>query len=208
MDLPNKGDQQPQPTTPVRQKVEPVIPGAIEVKRPASRRFFGFLFAESPRDLGRKIGREIIVPRLKASFEEAANGFLAGMLWGNSAMRPTQGLMPGTVIRGGTDYRQISSGGVSALDQARQATVTNVVSQSGNYKDLVCATQQHAEILLAAMFDLWNRYRLVSVADLYEAAKMTPQPSDGAYGWTSLEGARIVKVREGFKLELPRPVLI
>jgi len=208
VDLPNK-DQVPTPTAPSRPKVEAVIPGAKAVPRPATRRFLGFLFAESPKELGRKVGRDVIVPRLKQGFEEAFNNFLSGMLWGNAGMRPPQGLIRGTTIGGGTDYRVISSGGqpISSLEMARQQTA-QPITQVGNYKDLVCATQHHAELLLASIMDIHNRYRIVTVADLYEAANMSPQPSDGSYGWTSLEGARITKVREGFKLELPRPILI
>lgn len=208
MDLPNK-DQSPQPTTPARKKIEPVIPGAVATKRPATRRFLGFLFAESPRELGQNVAKNVIVPRLKLGFEEAFNSFLSGMLWGNSGIRPPQGLLRGTTIGGGTDYRVISSGGqpISGLAQARQEQIHTVTSV-GNYRDLVCATEHHAQLLLATIYDIHNQYRIVSVADLYEAANKTPSPGDGNYGWTSLEGARIVKDREGFRLELPRPVLL
>jgi len=209
VDLPNK-DPAPTPTAPSRPKVEAVIPGAVASKRPATRRFLGFLFAESPKDIGKKITDDIIVPRLKLSFFEAFNGFLSGMLWGNSGVTPPQGLMRGTTIHGGTDYRVISSGGqpvISGLTQARQEQVHQVTSV-GAYRDLVCPTQHHAELLLAAIIDIHNQYRMVTVADLYEAANKTPEPGAGNYGWTSVDTARIVKDREGFRLELPRPVLL
>jgi hypothetical protein len=209
MDLPNKDQPNPTSSTAPKKDITPIMGAgtAKPVGRPSTKRFFGFLFAESPRDLGRKIGREIVVPRLKASFEEAANGFLSGMLWGGGN-RPASGIVPGTVIHGGTNYRQISTGAASSLDQARQATVHHSTTSSGNYKDVCCPSQQLAEQLLAKMYDLWNQYRLVTVADLYETAGLTPAPSDNSYGWTSIDGARIVKAREGYVLEMPRPVLI
>lgn len=200
MDLPNKSE----PTIP-KKKIEPIVSGVVQVPRPATRRFFDYLFAESPKALGAKIGRDVIVPRLKAGFEEAANSFLAGMLWGNGS-RPMNNIVQGTVLRaGGTNYHQISSL-PSPQTQAMAANETR--STGGNYKDLVCPTQQHAETLLAGLFDLHNRYRVVTVADLYELASITPAISDGSYGWHSLDGARISKVRDGYLLELPRPVLI
>lgn len=127
------------------------------------------------------------------------------MLWGGGT-RPPSNIVPGTVIHGGTNYRQISSGPVSALQQAQMAT--HQTSSSGNYKDLICPTQQQAEMLLAGLYDYFNRYRMVTVADLYEMASLTPAPSDNSYGWTSLDGARITQAREGFVLQLPRPVLV
>lgn len=200
MDLPDKSV----PTAP-KKEVKQIVSGAVLVPRPATKRFFDYLFAESPKALGRKIGRDVIVPRLKAGFEEAANSFLSGMLWGDSANRPLGTIVKGTVLRGGgVNYHQIG-GSPSLLAQAQQ---TQVNKSSGNYQDMVLPTQQFAEVLLANMYELLNQYRRVAVADLYEAAGITPAISDNSYGWTSLDGARISKVRDGYLLELPRPTLI
>lgn len=203
MDLPNKSvPEQP------KKDIKPVIaPGvAVQVKRPASRRFFDFLFAESPKQLGAKIGRDVIVPRIKAGFEEAANSFLAGMLWGDSANRPMSNIVRNAAMRGGGfNYNGVSVSGGTPMQQAMQASAPR---SSGNYQDLVLPTQQFAEMILANAYDLLNQYRMVAVGDLYEIAGITPAPSDNAYGWTSLDGSRISKVREGYLLELPRPSLL
>ena len=202
MELPDKTAPTEQP----KKKLAPVVSGAVLSKRPATRRLKDFLLAESPKALAGKIGRDVVVPRVKAGLEEAINSFLAGMLWGDSANRPIGGNVGRTVLRGGaTNYNAISSGPPSALTQARQA---NISRPSGTYEDVICPSQQHAEVLLANMFDLMNRYNVVAVGDLYEMAGITPSPSDNAYGWYSLDGARISKVREGWALELPRPSLI
>lgn len=202
MELPDKTGM---PAAP-KKDIKPVISGAVQVKRPATRRFFDFLFAESPKALAAKVGRDVVVPRLKAAFEEAHNSFVSGMLWGDGANRPMSNIVKGTVLRGGmVNYTAASSSPNMMLQQARQANQSRV---GGNYQDLVVPTQQEAELLLTNMYDLLNSYRVVTVGDLYESANITAQPSDNAYGWTSLDGARISKVREGFLLELPRPVLI
>lgn len=200
MELPDKSG-----VTPPKKKVEAVIPpGSKRVERPATRRFFDFLFAESPKDLARKVGRDVVVPRLKAGVEEAFNNFLAGMLWGGNSNRPNS-MIQGTVLRaGGTSYSAVST--QAAMLAARGALP--VSASTGSYQDLVVPTQQFAETLLANMYDLLNQYRVVAVADLYEAAALTPAPADNSYGWTNLDAARISKVRDGYLLELPRPTLI
>lgn len=203
MDLPNKSEP-PKPAAP-KKNIQPVVKGAKQVNRPATRRFKDYLFAESPKELGAKIGRDVVVPRLKAGVEEALNSFLSGMLWGGGP-RPMSNIVQGTVLRGGNvNYNHISTQ-QSGLAQAAQANVSR--TSSGNYQDLVTPTQDSAEMLLARMYDLLNQYRVVAVADLYELANITPAISDNAYGWTNLDGARISKVRDGFLLELPRPTLI
>lgn len=203
MDLPDKTGG-PAPTTPPPQKKVPkqIVEGAVKVPRPATRRFFDFLFAESPKAVGRKIASDVIVPRIKQGFEEAANSFLSGMLWGGN--RPT-GLISGSTMRGGaTAYSAISTGMGSSLLQARQATEVQRVS----YEDLAFPTLEAAEFCLANMIELLNQYRVVAIGDLNDMVGNTSQPSDNAYGWNNLDGARISKDRNGFRLELPRPTLI
>lgn len=202
MDLPDKSV----PATPAK-NISPVVKGA-QVERSAGKRFKDFLFAESPKALSIKIGKELVVPRLKASAEEAINGFISGMLWGDGSTRPMSNIVKGTVLRGNNvPYSQISvNGNNSSLLQARMASENT--RSSGNYKDVVTGTQQQAELLLANMYQLLNQYRVVAVADLYELAEISPSLSDNAFGWTSLDGARISKVREGYALELPQPHII
>jgi hypothetical protein len=204
MDLPDKSDR-PKDKPPPKNIKPLVTSGVKKATRPATRRFFDFLLAESPKDLVRRTGREILVPRAKAAVEEALNSFLHGMFWGNSQPPPSQ-LVRGTVLRGGgINYSQQSTQ-MSGLQQARQALPQQ--QHWGNYQDLVCETQQMAEFILANLFETINNYNVVTVADLYEMANITPSPSDGSYGWTNLDTARISKVRNGYSLELPKPYLI
>lgn len=198
MDLPDK-------TNPQKKKVvKPLVESSQEVKRPATRRFFDYVFAESPKDLIKKVARDVLVPRAKAGFEEAFNNFLGGMLWGDPTNRPMSHMVRGTVIRGGSvNYAAISSNPAS---QARLALPHS--SSAGNYRDLVFPTVQDAEIVLGGMYDLLNEYRVVAVGDLMEMSNRPVAISDNSYGWTSLDGARISKVASGYVLELPRPTLI
>lgn len=201
MELPDKTAA----VSPPKKDIKPVVSGAKKVQRPASRRFFDFLLAESPKAMAKKVAMDTLWPRAKAGFEAAANEFLAGLLWGNGGLRPPSGMVSGPVLRGGTAAMYHGASQSQSITQARQA-VTN--QSSGNYQDLVLPSQEYAETLLANLYDLLNNYRVVAVADLYELAGQTPAISDNSYGWTSLDTARISKVREGFLLELPRPSLI
>lgn len=210
MDLPNKQDPKPDPPkegAAVKKDIKPVVLEGTIVKaqRPATRRFLDYLFAESPQDLVKRVARDTLVPRAKAGVEEALNSFIHGMFWGQGSS-PLTGVVKGTVLRGGgVNYNAVSSSPPSGLTMAREA---NQSRSTGNYQDLVCPTQDVAERILAQLYDVFNQYRVVAVADLYEMASITPAPSDNAYGWLSLDGARITKERDGYVLALPRPSLI
>lgn len=201
MDLPDKTAV---PAAP-KKEIRVIAESATRVKRPATRRFMDYLFAESPRTLGKQVKDNVVVPRLKAAFEEAANGFLSGMLWGDGSTKPMSNVVRGAVVRGGAVTYATGVNGSNSVAQARQAVASR---DGGNYQDIVLPSQQIAENILAYMYDLLNQYNVVAVADLYESANLTPAPSDNAYGWRGLDGARITKVRDGFCLELPRPHLI
>lgn len=203
MQFPDKAGG-PANVPPPKEKKAPIIDGAELVKRPAGRRFFNFIFAESPKSLGSQVGRNVIIPQVKMAFEAAFNSFLSGMLWGNDVNRPMSNMIRAPMLRGNmTNYSVISSGG--AMQQAQQAVVQK---SSGNYQDVVVAKVEHAETLLAQMYEHLQAYSIVTVGDLYEWADIQVAISDNGFGWTSLEGARIRQVAGGFVLELPRPVLI
>lgn len=199
MDIPDKSKPAEEP-----KKAPPVIPqgGAERVKRPARKRIMNFVIAENPKELAKDVGRNLVVPRLKASFEEAFNSLLAGLLWGNSANRPTNGIVRGTVLNPNTTvYGGVVNGGVSPQQLAAAA----MPNRPSGYQDVKVPTQQYAEALLARLYQDLNEYRMVSIADLYEAANLPTEPQDHKMGWYSLEGAHVEIVRDGFVLALPRP---
>lgn len=200
MEFPDKSGAAPK-----KAPVERVVTSPTKVvSRPATRRFYDFMFAESPKELLKRVTQNVLVPRAKAGLEEAANNFLAGMLWGDSSKRPMSNVVQGTVIRSGAvNYAAISNTASPSMLQARAAA-----PHGGNYHDIVFGTQQDAELVLGNLIERINEYRITSLGDLKEMAGQNTLPSDEAYGWTSLDGARISKVRDGYVLELPRPVLI
>lgn len=206
MDLPDKSSGTP-PEQPKKQIKAVVESGQVsKTPRPMTRRFLEYVFAESPKELLKRVGRDTLMPRAKAGVEEALQNFIHGMFWGQGSP-PLSNIVKGTVLRGGgMNYNAISST-QSALQQA-QAAAPSPTRSSGNYEDLTCPTQEVAERILANLYEVFNQYRVVAVADLYEMANITPAPSDNAYGWLSLDGARISKERNGYVLALPRPTLI
>ena len=56
------------------------------------------------------------------------------------------------------------------------------------------------------MDELISSYRVVSVADFYDLAGITPEYTDNKYGWTDIRSANIVRVRDGYMIKLPRAV--
>ena len=56
------------------------------------------------------------------------------------------------------------------------------------------------------MDELIEHYGIVSVADLYDLVGITGSYTDNKYGWTDIRTAQVVRVRDGYKIKLPRAI--
>lgn len=75
------------------------------------------------------------------------------------------------------------------------------------YDDILIPTRGEAEAALDQMDDMIRRYKFVSVLDLYDICGLDSPPyTSDKYGWIDLRTARVVPVRDGYILKLPRAV--
>ena len=72
--------------------------------------------------------------------------------------------------------------------------------------EIIIDNRGDAEKVLDGLFDYLETYEVVSVGDLYELLGLSSNSSyvDEKYGWTDLSEADVVRVRDGWKLRLPR----
>lgn len=70
--------------------------------------------------------------------------------------------------------------------------------------DIILDTNAEAREALTELDYHIREYGQASVADLYDIVSITSDWTDNRYGWTSLRGASIKPIREGFLLVLPR----
>lgn len=76
---------------------------------------------------------------------------------------------------------------------------------STDFGEIVMGTRAEAQEVLSSMYTLLSEYEQVSVADLYQLVDMEPGTTDFKFGWVSLEGSDVRRLREGYALALPRP---
>ena len=55
------------------------------------------------------------------------------------------------------------------------------------------------------MYDLVNSYDSATVADFYDLVGITSEFTDNKWGWTNLHGSRVIRARDGYLLDLPKP---
>lgn len=74
--------------------------------------------------------------------------------------------------------------------------------------DIILDTRAQARDVLDELDYIIRKYDQASILDLYDIIGLTGDWTDKRYGWTSIRGASIKPVRDGFMLILPRTELL
>ena len=77
-----------------------------------------------------------------------------------------------------------------------------------DFDELKFKTLGDAEDVLRALDDTIARFKIVTVRELYEIVGITAPYTADRYGWTDIRMARPVRGRDGWILDLPKPMLL
>lgn len=172
-------------------KVEKVVTGTVKQKKPTNAKKLAELFV--PGDLtsiGDYILTDVIVPNITKMVEDIVCNSIH-MLFG----RPANSGQKSTAAR--VSYRDCYEDDRKKCNQSR-------ATRSYSYDDIVFETRGDAEEVLYRMEELLDRFEVVSVADLFDMAGISCNYTDNKYGWTSLRGAKVERVSDGYVIRLPR----
>lgn len=179
-----------QPATDEKRKVEKVVTGTVRTKKKSGfGKVFKNIVSEDARDIKTYLVSDIIVPTIKKTISDTVDMILFG---GSRKNRSTASRV---------SYRSYYDDPRDTRDSRPLAS-----SISYNYDDIVVDSRGDAEAVLSQMNDILDTYKIVSVADLYDLVGLTGNYTDNKYGWTNLSSAEVVRVRDGYKIDLPRTV--
>ena len=74
------------------------------------------------------------------------------------------------------------------------------------FDEMIIDTRENAEKVLDAILDLIIKHGKASVSDYHDLIGVTGTFKDEKYGWFDLRQAEVRRVREGYVINLPRPV--
>lgn len=77
------------------------------------------------------------------------------------------------------------------------------------FDDIIFKSRGDADLVLDQLESAIANYGLASVADLYDLAGITCRSyTANKYGWTDIRTAKVIRLRDGYTLQLPRTVQI
>jgi len=188
-------------------KVEKVIEGTVlRRKKPIGKRLASYFVNGDFKTVGTYVVLEVLLPAAKDTLADAMSQGVERMLFGEarSTSRRT-GHRPGS-SNAYTPYNRYApnQSPYGRRDEQRH-TPSRRARSTLNFDEIILATRVEAEEVIDRLDDLVQRYESATVADLYELVGVTPEYTDDKWGWTSLQGARIDRIRHGYVLDLPKP---
>lgn len=157
----------------------------------------------------RVVASDVIFPAAKDMIAATVSQGIDRILYGESGRRPSVGSRsrnddrPPFYTTNRYNYNYTTPG------PRREAPYSHRPTRPANkVDDVIVSHREEAESVLDAMVRSAERYEYATVANLYEMVGVHSTFIDGKWGWRSdmLSGrARIVPVRNGYLIDLPRP---
>jgi hypothetical protein len=188
--------KQPEP----KKKLEKVIEGEAVVQKPTIGKRIRMAFTgDDARSVFDYLLFEVALPALKTTISDMTSQGIDRMLFGDASRRPG----PGNRRPGRVDYNVISRTSGTRYDRDEPRVVSARDRASHNFDNIVLATRPEAELVLQTLMEAIDQYSMVTVSDLYDLVGITGNFTDDKWGWYELNGADIVRVRDGFIIDLP-----
>lgn len=182
-------------------KVEKVTRGrVVQRKKSLGKRFLETFIGDDVNSVTGYILHDVLIPAAKATLSDMVQGGIEMLLFGErkgNRTRRDQG-------RSYVSYNNYSSQNNNRREDRRDYGQRNRARH--NFDDIILSTRGEAEEVLSHLVDLTMDYGEASVADLYDLVGITEEFTDRKYGWTNLGSASVSRVREGYLLNLPKPI--
>lgn len=182
--------------------------GDVQIKKPTlGSRFKQTFFGGDAKETGKTVWNTVVVPTVKNLFLDAIQQGSERMVLGETRSISRNSTLPNLLGLGHQAYNKMYSNGPMPGQQAsplqsmqRQARATH------DFSNFVVANRAGAEVVIDRMYDLLSRDGCVTVADFMD---LIGEPADYTmqkWGWMDLRGSQVVRVPQGYLLDLPRPI--
>lgn len=194
---------------PEREKVERIVTSeVIQRKRPLSKRFMETFVGGDAKGTLLYVVADILVPAAKDMVADAVTQGFERMIFGESRSgnRRTSSTRSSSGPGGYISYNRMGPGrGMGREDREEPRDISRRARANHEFDEIILATRAEGELVIERLDDLIHQYEEATVSDLYDILGITSSHTDGKWGWDSMRGARVEKVRGGgYLLDLPK----
>lgn len=179
-------------------KVEAVVTGRVITRKKSFWSKVRETFTgDDAHSVGAYIMYDIMIPALKNMISDMVSNGAERMLFGEVAPRSRS-----RHDTGRTPYRKMFN---DNPNNERRRDVSPRSRRSRDFQEIVLEDMGEAQYVLDCLGELISSYGVATVADLYDLVDVSPDFTDEQWGWVTIRGARAVRVRDGYLLDMPRP---
>ena len=183
--------------------VQKVVKGQARVKKkPPAKKVGDAILGEDVSEVKSYLIWDVFIPAVKDMIADLVKKGIDAMLFGGTEAPRNIDRRRGTSRPSYSDYYDRNRD--RRYDDRRRTRRPNRRAVH-EFDDILFADRFDAENVLSCMDDITMEYGMVSVADFYELAGEEGQYTDNKYGWGDVRDARVVKVRDGWIIDLPKP---
>lgn len=175
-----------------------VVKGNVRTKPNEVRKFADVFISEDINNVKNYILMDVLVPAIKKAVADIVTNGVEMILYGSTSNRRNSSSGSKVSYRNYYDSR----------DDRRDDRGGSRTRSGLDYDDFVFDSRGEAEAVLSQMGDIIERFKYVTVADLYDMVDKVPPFTANKYGWTSIRNADVVRDRDGYRLKLPRAMQI
>lgn len=208
--FPSNQDPKTSDMPPEKTKLQPVTKSAVQRKMSIGRRIKNALVVDDAQSIGAYLLEDVVIPTVKTLISDIAVGAIERALYGEARGRP----MSSSRIsgRGYTPYNRIYSSGsrVTPPDDGPgdKRELSRDARRSHDFGEIVFESRAEAYEVLDRLNDQIKSFDVATVGDLLDLSGITATHVDENWGWRTLATAQVRRVRNGYILDLERPVKI
>ena len=185
-----------------REDIQKVIKGnVIQKKESVGKKFRESLFGGTLVAAGHYIVYDVLIPALQALVVDSIRGGSERLIYGEKVdQRIRRDGNKSFVNYGGYS----SSQGVVRRSTQPSQELNRAVRH--NFETSIFEFKNDAEDVLSKLVGIIDQYNFASVGDLNSLIGVTGEFTDQKWGWQNLSSASVSRVREGYILNLPKPI--
>lgn len=184
--------------TPERPKLAPVAEGTVR-KPGLGKRISEAFTGDDSHTVANVVLFDVILPAVKTMISDAVSQGIERLLFGEGSRgtRTRTGTSAGGRVY--TSYNKVTPG-----EDRREPRNSSATRLSRKYDEISFPTRDAGEAVIDALVQLIDTYGEANLADFYELVGVTEDYVDNKWGWRDLRGARVIRVRNEYVLDLPR----
>jgi hypothetical protein len=195
--------QPPEPDQTAQEKSIERVTSSEPIRRKKSlgRKFKEVFFAGNLRTTAQWVLGGVLLPAAQDLFIDMVREGSEKLVKGDSYRRRRDSRYSGD--RGYVDYSRRFSYPDPRESREQPRALSSRARSRHDFDEIVLQSRAEAEEVISGMFEIVSRYDTATVADLYALVGVRASHVDQKWGWGDMRGAGVVRVRDGYLLELP-----